>query len=230
MLRLRSQYFSSLLVVQGLTHASLEGLRADGYLPALVQQSGEDDLRAVLITPRESDRDDAPNLAEAVSLDLNQRWGGQASGDAGQGLPMAGFTRHGPVKKSALTVILEALGALCMKTLARLRSLRLASDQDAEKLALAQQSALKTGQSAAKFMHDMEAQVYRHHAAQFMGATPDQVDLAVAKKMLKERQSPGQVKAALRASPGLAGRHPDAEQYVKEAVKNVRKALDASAP
>lgn len=218
------------LVVQGLTPARLEGLRADGFVPALVQQSGEDDLRAVLKVTRESDRDDAPNLAQAVSLELDQRWGGQALGDAGQDLPMAGFTRHGPAKKNALTVILEALGALCMKTLTRLKSLRLASDQDAEKVALAQQSALKTGQSAAKFISDVEGQVYRRHAAQFIGSSPDQVDLEVAKKMLKERQSPGQVKAALRTSPGLTGRHPDADRYVKEAVKNARKALDASAP
>ena len=218
------------LVVQGLTPQRLDGLRADGYMPALVQQSGEDDLRVVLIAPRESERDDAPNLAQAVSLELNQRWGHQASEDAGQNLHMAGFTRHGPVKKSALTVILEALGALWMKTLARLKSLRLASDQEAEKVALAQQSALMAAQSAAKFMRDMVAQVYHRHAAQFIGAIPDQVDMEVAKKMLKERQSLGQVKAALRTSPGLAGRHLDAEQYVKEAVKNARQALDASAP
>lgn len=134
------------------------------------------------------------------------------------------------MKKSALTVILEALGKLCMKTLTRLKSLRLTSDQDAEKVVLAQQNALKTGQSAAKFMSDMDAKVYHRHAAQFIGATPDQVDLEVAKKMLKEGQLPGQVKAALHASPGLAGRHPDADRYVKEAVKNARKMLDASAP
>ena len=218
------------LVVQGLTPQRLDGLRADGYMPALVQQSDEDELRAVLKAPREGDQDDVPSLADAVSLEINQRWGGQASGNAGQDLPLAGFTRHGPVKKSALTVILEALGALCMKTLARLKSLRLASDQDAEKVALAQQSALKAAQSAAKFMSDVEAQVYRRHAAQFMGATPDHVDLEVAKKMLKERQSPGQAKAALRTSPGLADRHPDADRYVKEIVNKARKALDASVP
>ncbi|WP_156955543.1 hypothetical protein [Polaromonas glacialis] len=106
-----------------------------------------------------------------------------------QGLPLAGFTRYGPAKKSTLTVLLEALGALgvlCMKTLVRLRSLRLASDQDAEKVALTRQSALKTGQSAAKFMHDIDAKVYRRHAAQFIGLIPDQVDLEVAKKMLME--------------------------------------------
>jgi hypothetical protein len=218
------------LVVQGLTPQRLEGLRTDGYVPALVQQSGEDDLQAVLKALRESDRDDASSLAEAVSLELNQRWGVQASGDAGQGLLLAGFTRHGSAKKSALTVILEALGALCMKTLARLKSLRLTSDEDAEKVALTRQSALKTGQSATKFMSEMDAKVYRRHAAQSHGATPDQVDLEVAKKMLKEGQSPGQVAAALRTSSGLAERHPDAKRYVKEAVKNARKALDASAP
>lgn len=42
------------LVVQGLRPQRLDQLRADGYVPALVQRSGEADLRAVLKVPRES--------------------------------------------------------------------------------------------------------------------------------------------------------------------------------
>lgn len=218
------------LVVQGLGPQRLDRLRADGYVPALVQQSGEADVQAVLKVPRESDRDDEQSLLDAVSLEVNQRWGQRGPEDVERGLPMAGFIRHGhpeKAKKSALTVILEALGALCMKTLARLRSLRRASDQEAEKVALTQQSALKTGQSAAKFLSGMDAQLYRRHAAQSSGADPEQMDLAVAKSMLKEGHRPVQVTAALRTSPGLAERYPDVELYVKEAVKNARKALAA---
>ena len=48
--------------------------------------------------------------------------------------------------------------------------------------------------------------------------------------MLKERQSPGQVTAALRISPGLEGGHADADRYVKEVVKNARMARDTLAP
>ncbi|MBG6077789.1 DNA-primase RepB domain-containing protein [Polaromonas sp. CG_9.11] len=218
------------LVVQGMTPERLDGLRAEGYRPALVQLSGEDDLQAVLKVSRESEPGDEQSLAEAVSLELNRQWGGQTLEDARQALPMAGFTCQASAKKSALTVILDALGALCMKTLMRLRSLRLASDEQAEKVALTQQSALKTGQSAAKFMSDLDAQVYRRHAAHSSGANPDQVDLEVAKKMLKERHSPGQATAALRGSPDLAKRHPDVSAYVKETVKKAQKALDALAP
>lgn len=218
------------LVVQGLGPQRLDRLRADGYVPALVQRSGEADLQAVLKVPRESDRDDEQSLADAVSLEVTQRWGQRRSEDVDQGLPMAGFIRHGhpeKAKKSALTVILEALGALCMKTLARLRSLRLASDQEAEKVALTQQGALKKGQSAAKFLSGMDAQLYSRHAAQSSGADPDQMDLAVAKSMLKEGHPAVQVTAVLRTSPGLAERYPDGELYVKEAVKNARNALAA---
>lgn len=221
------------LVAQGLTPQRLDGLRADGYVPALVQQSGEADLWAVLKAPRESARDDEQSLLDAVSLELNQRWGQQRSKDGGQDLPMAGFIRHvdhAPAKKSALTVILEALGAFCEKTLARFKALRRVSDEQAEKAALRRQGELKRGQAAAKFITETEAKVYRRHAAQSRGQTPDQVDLAVAKEMLRKRQTPGQVKAALRTSPALAKRHPDVERYVKEVAKNARKALDAPAP
>ena len=48
--------------------------------------------------------------------------------------------------------------------------------------------------------------------------------------MLKERQSPGQVTAVLRTSPGLKGGHADADRYVKEVVKNACKARDTLAP
>ena len=221
------------LVVQGLRPQRLDGLRADGYVPALVQRSGEADVQAVLKVPRESDREDEQSLLDAVSLEVTQRWGKRGSEDADQGLPMAGFIRHGhpeKAKKSALTVILEALGALCMKTLARLRSLRLASDQEAEKVALTQEGILKKGQLAAKFMSAMDAQLYRRHAARSSGVDPDQMDLAVAKNMLKEGYRPVQVTAALRTSPGLAERYPNVDLYVKEKVKNAQKALNVAPP
>ena len=132
---------------------------------------------------------------------------------------MVGFTRHGHAKKSALSVILEALEALCMKTLARLRLLRLASDEEAEQMVLTQQSVLKTAQSAAKFMSDLDVQVYRRHGAPFIAASPDEVDLEVAQKMLKVQQSPSQTMAALRGLSDLAKRHSNVERYVKETVK-----------
>ena len=221
------------LVVQGMTPQRLDGLRAEGYVPALAQQCSEDDLQAVLKAPRESGREDEQRLADAVSLELNQRWGGQASEGAGQGLPMAGFTHHGPVKKGALTVILEALGALCRRTLAHLQSLRFKADEKKSNEAreeAARQAVQTSARRAARVAREPDARAYRLYAAPFAGASPDQVDLEVAKNMLKARLSQGEVAAALRTSPGLARRHPDVDQYVKEAVKNARKALDASAP
>lgn len=223
------------LLVQGLSSERLDGLRAEGYVPALVQQSDEDDLHAVLKAPRESGREDEQRLADAVSLELNARFGttSPTGAEAGQALPMPGFTRHRQKKKGAVTVILEALGALCRRTLAHLQSLRFKADEkkiNEAKEEAEWQSVQTSARRAARVASEPDARAYRLYAVPFAGASPDQVDLEVAKNMLKAHLSHGEVAAALRTSPGLAGRHPDAERHVKEIVNKARKALNLLAP
>ena len=223
------------LVVQGMTPQRLDGLRAEGYVPALVQQSGEDDLQAVLKAPREIGREDEQRLADAVSLELNERFQTTppVGAEAHHALPMAGFTRHRPKKKGALTVILEALGALCRRTLAHLQSLRFKADErktNQAKEEAERQAVQASARRAARVAREPDARAYRLYAAPFAGASPDQVDLEVAKNMLKAHLSHGEVVAALCTSPGVADRHPDAERHVKEIVNKARKALNLPAP
>jgi hypothetical protein len=233
------------LVVQGLRPETLAQARAQGYAPALVQQTGKSELQAVLKVPRESGRDDEESLLDALSLELNTRWASQDR-PALPGVPtgreralaMAGFVRHGPGKsakseKGALTVILEALGRLCRKTLAGLAALRRQADHDGAQVQAQereQQRAHEKKQEVAKLLRQEEAQVYWRHAAEASSESPDQVDLEVAKNMLKAGHLPAEVRAVLRASPGLAERHLDVQTYVKEAVKKAQKALNAAAP
>ncbi|GAB3479121.1 hypothetical protein [Polaromonas eurypsychrophila] len=146
---------------------------------------------------------------------------------------MAGFTRHRPKKKGALTVILEAPGALCRRTLAHLQSARFKADEkkaNEAKEEAAQQAVQTSARRAARVASEPDARAYRLYAAPFAGASPDQVDLEVAKNMLKAHLSHGEVAAPLRTSPGLAGRHPDAERHVKEIVKKALKTLNLLAP
>ena len=237
------------LVLQGLRPETLSLARAQGYAPALVQQTGESDLQAVLKVPRESGRDDEESLLDALSLELNTRWASQdrpalpgAPTGRERAVAMAGFARHGlgksemsdkSAKKGALTVILEALGRLCRKTLAGLAALRRQADHDGAQVQAQereQQRAHEKKQEVAKLLREEAAQVYRRHAAVSSSESPDQVDLDVAKNMLKARHLPAEVRAVLRASPGLAERHLDVKTYVKEAVKKAQKALNAAAP
>ena len=231
------------LVLEGLRPETLAQARAQGYAPALVQQTGEIELQAVLKVPRESGRDDEENLLDALSLELNTRWASQdrpaplgAHTSRERSLAMAGFARHGPaksVKKGALTVILEALGRLCRKTLAGLAALRRQADYDGAQVQAQereQQRAHEKKQEVAKLLRQEEAQVYRRHAAVSSSESPDQVDVDVAKNMLKARHLPAEVRAVLHASPGLAERHVDVKTYVKEAVKKAQKALNAAVP
>ena len=240
------------LVVQGLRLETLAQARAEGYAPALVQQTGERELQAVLKVPRESGRDDEESLAERLSLELNARWASQArlapagaptgresTGSRERALAMAGFARHGPgengksAKKGTLTVILEALGQFCRKTLKRLAALRRQADHDAAQVQArerAQQWAREKKQEVARLLREEGARVYRLHAAESGSESPDQVDLDVAKSMLKAGHLPAEVRAALHASPGLAARHLDVKTYVEDVVKKAQKALKAAAP
>ncbi|MEC5215015.1 hypothetical protein RCH06_003592, partial [Polaromonas sp. CG_9.5] len=135
------------LVVQGVRPERLAGLRAQGYRPALVQQSGEGDVQVVLKTSRDGRQNGEDRLVDTLALALNQEWASQnAPADTQTGrqraLPMAGFALHAPgksesnaksEKRSALTVILEALGQFCKKTLKRLTALRRQSDHDGKR-------------------------------------------------------------------------------------------------
>ena len=234
------------LVVQGLRLETLAQARAEGYAPALLQQTGECELQVVLKVPRESGRDDEESLLDALSLELNTRWASQDSPvSAGahtgrdRALAMAGFARHGPengeksAKKGTLTVILEALGQFCRKTLKRLAALRHQADHDAAQVQArerAQQWAREKKQEVARLLREEGARVYRLHAAESGSESPDQVDLDVGKSMLKARHLPAEVRATLHASPGLAVRHLDVKTYVEDVVKKAQKALKAAAP
>ncbi|MEC5214990.1 putative membrane protein YccC, partial [Polaromonas sp. CG_9.5] len=94
----------------------------------------------------------------------------------------------------------------------------------------ARQHAHKQGQEAARWVSEEDAQVYRLHAADSSSESQDQVDVDVAKKMLKAKHSLAEVRAVLHASPDLAKRHFDVKTYVKEAVKNAQQALKAAVP
>ena len=217
------------LVVNGLTPARSEALRAQGYTPTLVQKSNKSTLQAVMKIPREAGRRDEQGLADAVEVELNQQFGGKAASDvAPQALPMAGFTHHqGAAKKSVLTVILDSLGQLCQKTWNRLVALRKETDQKMEEVATAQRMAKEKGLRAAELVQfEINVQAYRRYAVEADEAqSQDQVDAMVAGGMLKEDYSFDQVMAVLRASPDLASRHVDTGAYVSAVVQRVQEAL-----
>ena len=216
------------LVVNGLKPAGLMALRAEGYMPALVQKSSENDLQVVMKVARDAEQKNEQGLVDAVELEFNQRFGNKSTSDAGPVLPMAGFTQHQtPAKKSMLTVVLDSLGQMCRKTWTRLVALRKQSDQDIAADATAQKRELEKGLRAARlFQFEMDAQTYRHYAAETQGKSPDQIDAAVAGDMLKEDYSSDQVVAVLRTSPNLAGRHVDIDLYVNDLVQRAQGAWE----
>lgn len=214
------------LVVNGLKPARLMMLHAEGYTPALVQKSTGKNLQIVMKVPREAGRPDEQLLADAVELELNQRFGGKTSLDTGPALLMAGFARQAPENKGVLTAILDSLGKICRKTWDQLMALRKKADQKIADEATTQKMALENGLRAARLVQfEIDGQTYRRYAAEVQEQSQDQIDAVVAGDMFKEDYSFDQVMAVLRVSPDLASRHVDTGAYVSAVVQRVQEAL-----
>lgn len=204
------------LVVQGVTPERLVTMRAQGYTPALVQGSGDDEQQAVIKVPRSVGRKDEQELANAIEADINQRFGGGGHLMVGsKALPMAGFICHKPKKMGLVTVVLEAIGQLCRRTFDRMATLRRKWDQAQEDEQRARQRELEKALLARKLVQfELDVQMYCRYATNVPSESPDQLDDVVALAMLKDGYLEDQVLAVLRTSSQLEGRHPDIDLYL----------------
>lgn len=217
------------LLVHGITPERLVALQVQGYTPALVQGSGDDERQAVIKVPRSVGRKDEQDLANTIEADINRSFGGGGHLAVGsKALPMAGFTRHEPKKKGVVTVVLEALGQLCRKTFDRIATLRRKLDQAKEDELRARQMDLERALLAKKLVQfELDAQMYRRYAKNAQSQSQDQLDDAVALAMLNDGYPADQVLAALRTSSQLESRHPDADLYLHDLMQRAQVVWDA---
>lgn len=100
------------LVVDDMTAENQKALLNNGFTPALIQESSEDNRQAVLIVEGGVDEQEAANRAVSG---LNKHFGDPNFHGYEHAFRMAGFSNKKPGRKSAFTRILSAAHRLCGK-------------------------------------------------------------------------------------------------------------------
>ncbi|GAK34375.1 hypothetical protein JCM17846_33550 [Iodidimonas nitroreducens] len=111
------------IVVGGLNGDDLDQLRADGYVPSLVQGSGVGNCQAILKLPKK-DGPDEQAAANKLVVELNHQFGNPDYTAITSRFRLAGFSNRKPGRDNVFTRILEALGEICQRAAARLNAIR----------------------------------------------------------------------------------------------------------
>jgi len=219
------------LVVDDMTPDSQDRLTADGYRPALIQESSEGNRQAILKTPRRDDHRGEQSVANRLVIELNQKYGDAAFSGVIHPFRLAGFSNKKEGRGNAFTRVLEASGGLCPRAVARLDEIRAEIAESAERLAL------DHPETGSRHDDPSEAETpapksdvsmrYAQLVRQWRGLVREQgwdedlsrVDWQVCLAMLREGWDPDQVRGSLlQASPGIWERHHNPADYARRTV------------
>ncbi|KXV71021.1 hypothetical protein AD951_01930 [Acetobacter malorum] len=113
------------LVVDDMTPETLKSMTANGWRPALVQESSAGNRQAILKVPR-IDSPHEQSVANALVVSLNREYGDPNFSGAIHPFRMAGFANKKPGRDNAFTRIIEAAGVICDKARDALAGIRAA--------------------------------------------------------------------------------------------------------
>lgn len=224
----RRQHF---ILIDDTTPEKVADMRARGFAPALVQQSSEGNVQAVLRLPRQDEKQEqkAANLLMGM---LNREWGDPKISGVVHPFRMAGFSNKKPGKADVFTRVLDAAGVICGKATDMLEQAR-------QKLRTAMQRPVKQA---------VEPEVVRTpmpRIAPSEGTAPESrfdalrrrevgfarmkgwalndsaLDFRAAKAMAKEGWTADEIAEAIVArSPNIFDRHRDADGYATRTAEN----------
>ena len=100
------------LVIDDATPDGIAEMRADGFVPALVQESSAGNVQAILKIPRRNEPGEQ-KAANQLVVALNKKWGDDAFSGVIHPFRMAGFANKKPGRDNAFTRILDAAGTIC---------------------------------------------------------------------------------------------------------------------
>lgn len=223
------------LVVDDMTPASAQALKAAGYRPVLIQQSSANNQQAIIKIERDKSRHDEQSLANNLVQTLNQLYGDPKFSGVIHPFRMAGFANKKPGKENAFTKIVEAGKELCRKAGEALAAIR----QKVDDLLLQQSEQRRQAERTTRAEavdRDLDGQqagdavtAYRRAAryvqswVKNMGLTEDwsRIDFQAAKSMLKGGWTGDEVQQGILAgSPGVIDRHNDPVDYAVRTVRN----------
>lgn len=223
----RRQHF---ILIDDTTPEKVEDMRAAGFSPALVQQSSEGNVQAVLRLPRQDQRQEQ-KAANGLMVQLNRTWGDPKISGVVHPFRMAGFSNKKPGKNDVFTRVLDAAGVICGKAtdlLERARQrLRDAMQKPVERpvrptMVRRPVEALPASDGAAEARFDA-LRKREVGLAESKGWTLNDsaLDFRAAKVMAQEGWEADEIAAAIVArSPFVVDRHKDAVGYAARTAEN----------
>lgn len=222
----KSQHF---LLIDDTTPEAVEEMKAAGFAPALVQQSSEGNVQAVLRLPRRNEAQEQ-KAANALMVQMNRRWGDPKISGVVHPFRLAGFSNKKPGKGDVFTRIIDAAGVVCERATALLEGAR-------EKLraALSKPSRAEPQPRQAREI-EVKPEPSDNAAARFDTLRRREIGLAesrnwtlndsaldfrAAKAMGEEGWSVDEIAGAILArSPNLVDRHKNAVGYASKTAQN----------
>ena len=234
------------LVIDDMHGDALERLRAEGYRPALIQESSTNNQQAVLKVPRDAEGGKAEqSQANELVQELNRNYGDPEFSGVIHPFRMAGFSNKKPGKKNAFTRLIEAAGGICRRAteaLAAIRARRAASAQEkeraerVERIEQADPEAPRTppmaqaGYLTPEFQRE-QRRVLGIVRQQGWSADWSRIDYQACVRLLRQGHDREAVREALvAASPDLTQRHRDTADYADRTIRAaVRELADEQA-
>lgn len=226
----KQQHF---VLIDDSTPEKVAEMRAQGFSPALVQQSSEGNVQAILRLPRQ-DEPQEQKAANALMVRLNREWGDPKISGVVHPFRMAGFSNKKPGKADVFTRVLDAAGVICGKATDMLeRARERLREAMAERKARQQKpapGAMERRPADALPAPDEGAEA-RFDAlrkrevglAKRLGWTLNNsaLDFRAAKVMAEEGWTTEDIAAAIVArSPNLVDRHKDSVGYATRTAQN----------
>ena len=230
------------ILIDDVKPESMQKLKTDGWVPALVQESSKDNRQAI-IKAHKSPRDDEQQIANKLVSGLNQKYGDPKLSGVVHGFRMAGFSNQKPGRDRAFTIMKETPGLPCNRADAVLKKWRTEADiltlekaKEALRLADEKERARRM-QCILEPVHDAKAKAKA--SVGYGSAYYDELYLKTARSYVKQygadanwsaidyrcgvaivAQGGGDIDDATAAirrnSPALADRHSDTESYLQK--------------
>lgn len=226
----KAQHF---ILVDDTTPEKVEDMRARGFAPALVQQSSEGNVQAVLRLPRQDEKQEQKAANMLMGM-LNREWGDPKISGVVHAFRMAGFSNKKPGRGDVFTRVIDAAGVICGKATDMLeRAREKLREAMAERKARQQKAAPRAMERrpADALPAPDEGAEARFDAlrkrevglAKRQGWTLNNsaLDFRAAKIMAQEGWEADEIAAAIVArSPNVVDRHKDAVGYATRTAQN----------
>lgn len=220
------------LLIDDVTQAKLDQIKASDFQPCLVQKSSADNYQVIIKAPK-TERRDEQEIANSLVGMMNKKFGDQKLSGAVHPFRMAGFTNQKPGRRKAFTKIQDAFHRICGFASRMLDKLREDADHKAQ---LAEQQRLdKETQLRLDLISNQNDYQGRQAAPAFrsayrkvsglavkMGWELDQsaLDYRACRSLFEQGFDADQVKSALmEASPNVLQRHSNVDDYANRTVQ-----------